>query len=90
VLATTFRDGLLAAYPTWGALPNAGHLSGLEAITVTYYNGVAGLPKEIVNRRAKNSCWLHKSLKQNGQTVKYWKFEENVNRYCEKVNQQID
>jgi hypothetical protein len=86
--ATALRDGLVAAYPQWPTIPNEGHLSGLEAIIVTFYNGTAGLPRpdRNVNGGKPRTPWTGET--RNG--AKVWQFHQNSQNYVRSVNAQIN
>jgi hypothetical protein len=76
--------GLTATYPTYGTIPNYGHFSGLEAIVITYYNGMNGstrTPTIPVNGYGsqQGSCWYPAT---NGS----WQFRQNSNSYVQGVN----
>lgn len=88
--AQGLQNGLTNTYSQWGALPARGRLSGLEAITVTYYNGTAGLPSRVINGSNRRTPWTPESRRQGGQTTRFWQFHENVNDYCQHINQHIE
>jgi hypothetical protein len=55
-------NGLQVTYPNSGAIPNYRHFSGLEAIVITNYNGMAGgqIRRIPVNgyRKDPRTCWV--------------------------------
>lgn len=76
-------NGLIATYPGSGPIPPYEHFSGLEAIVITYYNGMNGKtqkPPIPVNGYANNqgSCWYPISNS--------WQFRPNKNGYVDNVN----
>jgi hypothetical protein len=87
-LALALQSGLASTYSQWPALPNEGSLSGLDAIIVSYYNGVDGLPltEKFINGSKPRTPW--KTL-QNGQT-KTWIFHQNSQNYVQSVNLRIN
>ncbi|WP_029190137.1 thrombospondin type 3 repeat-containing protein [Verrucomicrobium spinosum] len=88
--AQRLENGLTNTYNQNGPLPAKGRLSGLEAITATYYNGTAGLPSRIVNGSNRRTPWTPEARVQGGQTTRFWQFHENVNDYCQHINQHIE
>jgi hypothetical protein len=88
--ALALQGGLTNTYITWGSLPTEGRLSGVEAITVTYYNGTSGLPSRVVNGSSRRTPWTPESRQEGGQVTKFWMFHENVNDYCQHVNQHLE
>ncbi len=59
--AQSLHNGLTSTYPNSGAIPSYKHFSGLEAIVITYYNGMGGgqIRRVAVNgyRTRPRSCW---------------------------------
>lgn len=84
--AQTLLDGLQSTYSQWPAVPNEGHLSGLDAIVVTYYNGTSGLPSRRVNGSLRRTPWTPE-IRNN---TRYWKFHQNQQDYVQSVNGQIE
>jgi hypothetical protein len=84
--AEALRNGLQAAYPEWPALPDEGHLSGLDAIVVTFYNGTASLPSRKINGANRKTPWTPEMA---GQT-KTWQFHQNSQNYVQSVNSKIN
>lgn len=84
--AEALRNGLQAAYPQWPAIPNEGHLSSLEAIIVTFYNGTAGLPLRKINGANRKTPWTAEIA---GQT-RIWRFHQNSQNYVQSVNARIN
>lgn len=84
--AQSLRNALQATYPGSGAIPSYGPLSGLDALTITFYNGMYGgeLKPIAVNgyKKQQLTCWYPRG---GG-----WAFLQNSNRYCEKVKAKLD
>lgn len=84
--AQSLQNGLHATYSQWPSIPNEGHLSGLDAIVVTYYNGTGGLPSRRVGGSTKRTPW---TPELQGST-RTWKFHQNSQDYVQSVNGQIE
>ena len=79
--ANTLYSGLTSNYP--GTIPNHLNFSGLEAIVISYYNGMAGgkIKQVPINGLSTSTCWwlngdgtwtfLPNQQKENGQIVGY-------------------
>jgi hypothetical protein len=85
-LAVALRDGLVATYPQWPALPNEGGLTGLDAIVVSFYNGVGGLPSRTISKVDRRTPW---TPRKSGQT-KTWEFHQNQQDYVQSINLRIN
>jgi hypothetical protein len=87
--ALTLQSGLASAYSQWPALPNEGSLSGLDAIIVSYYNGVGGLPLSglKVNGKRRPTCW---SAESGTNSDRVWIFHQNQQRYIQSINAKIN
>lgn len=79
-------NALEAAHPTWPSLLNTKYqnFNGLEAATITYYNGMYGAKLEVHAQR--RSCW-RPDRKAN---IKSWRFLPNANDYVNKVKSKLE
>ena len=84
--ATALRNGLQSTYPLWPAIPDEGHLSGLESIVVTSYNGTAGSPARNINGMSRRTPWTSEIPGQ----IKTWEFHQNSRNYVQSVNSHIN
>ena len=91
VLATNLENALERSYPTWPQVDAATYirLGGLDAIVLTYYNGMYGgeLEKVPVGNRTFLSCWKPMGTGTNNRT---WRFLQNINNYVQHVNSHIE
>ena len=79
-------NGLQTTYPQSGAISSYQQFSGLDAITITYYNGMFGGQLQRVQVKGYSrdplSCWKPQT---SG-----WQFLQNINDYCHAVSIQIE
>ena len=77
--AQNLYAGLTSNYP--GTIPNRLQFSGLEAIVITYYNGMGGgsITKVPINGVPTSTCWY-----PNGNGG--WTFLPNGQNYVDTVN----
>jgi hypothetical protein len=87
--AIALQSGLASTYSQWPELPNEGVLSGLDAIIVSYYNGVGGLPLSglKINGKRRPTCW---SAEPGTNGNRFWLFHQNQQSYIQSVNVQIN
>lgn len=81
-------NALQAAYPSWPSLQNAKHqkLNGIEAATITFYNGMYGprIKRDPIAKRL--TCWTA----QKNRLTKFWQFQPNARDYVNQVNTKLD
>ncbi len=92
ILAKRLESSLEKAYPAWPKITEAtyGRFNGLDAITITYYNGMAGRQIERVligNKTKIASCW--KPVHPSGSGAS-WRFLQNQNDYVQSINSHIE
>jgi hypothetical protein len=85
-LALALQSGLASTFSQWSELPNKGEPSGLDAIVVSYYNGVGGLPTKTLNGKDRRTPW---TPRVSGQT-RTWNFHQDQQDYVQSINLQIN
>ena len=86
--AKKLEASLNKAYPEWPRISEAtyGGFNGLEAIVISYYNGMSGgqiqgIP--ITDEIEVATCW--KTAKSSS-GVRYWRFLQNRNKYVQNID----
>jgi hypothetical protein len=82
---------LNGAYPDWPKISEAtyGGFNGLEAIVVTFYNGMSGgqiRKVPTINGAAMSSCWRPMVSHDGAEIIRDWRFLQNRNDYVLKID----